>query len=201
MRRRLPRQFNRGRRRRRGVDAQGASDGGGDVREFGNDGSGGGGARHEFERRLCDDAQAAPGTAHESGEVVASHVLHHAPTDLHHLTAHQRDLGADHEVPRRAEAMATGTAVIRGEDAANGAVRTRGRIEGEPLVGSGERLVDGVQGHPRRHGGHQVASDVRETHLQTAGAELRGPLAPVAGHRARPASHWVQTIATRGCVV
>ena len=64
---------------------------------------------------------------------------------MHYLAAHQCDLGADHEVPRRAEAMATGTAVIRGEDAANGAVRTRGRIEGEPLALASERGIQRIE--------------------------------------------------------
>jgi hypothetical protein len=88
--------------------------------------------RRQLKRRARHHGEAAERSAQELRQVVARDVLDDAASRLGDPSISQRNFDPDDEIPRGAEAMPTGTAVVGRDDAADGrAVRT-GRIERQP---------------------------------------------------------------------
>ena len=145
---RRPGDFYRGRRQRR-------------AGEFGGDGRRGlqgidfhlhrprcRGRRSQLERRGKDDAEAPEGSGEQAGEIVAGHVLHDDAAGLRHAAVDARHRHADDGVARRAVAMASRTAVVRGHDSADGRPLRPRRIPGEALAVHRQRGIDRRQRRP-----------------------------------------------------
>ena len=78
------------------------------------------------------------------------------------LPVHRRDLDADDEIARRAEAMALRAAVVGGQQTAYRGGLGERRIEREPLAALPQQLVDGAQPGAGLDAHRQVAAPVLE---------------------------------------
>ena len=87
----------------------------------------------ELERRADDRGEAAERSGHQLRQVVAGDVLHDLAAGLRQHAVGRRQLDADHEIARRAVAVAQRTAVVGREQAADGRPIRERRIERQPL--------------------------------------------------------------------
>ena len=136
---------------------------------------------------LGDEPERAERAAVELGEVVAGDVLDDLAARARERAVGERDGDAEHEVARRAVAVAQRAAVAGRDDAADRrrvALAER-RVEREHLAGGAEDLVELAQRHAGLQDRGQVTGVVLEDAVQRGGAQLHAALAAGTSPRLR----------------
>ena len=119
-----------------------------------------GGKWMQAEGDLCDDAECAEGSGEEFGEIVTGDVLDDLAAAARDGAVGEDDGHADDEIAKRAIAAAESSAVVGGDDAADGGAIREDGIECDALIVAREFALHGGPWRAGGDGGGHVLPDV-----------------------------------------
>ncbi len=128
-------------------------------------------SHHDFD----DEAERPERPGEELGQVVAGHVLDHLAAGSGDRSVGQGHGDAEDQVTRRSVAVAQRAGVARGDHAADGGSITfadSGGIEGDHLVGAGQRLLGPGEGQAGLEHRGEIALVVLDDTVEPLGGDL-----------------------------